>query len=72
MEKMTKFEMLDQVIEARNKEMALGSYHIVWSITTVRAYEYVECKSYDYVKRVYDKFLKDKEHVMEYYALLVR
>lgn len=64
MKKLTKLEMLEEIILERNKEMtptAIGN-----------AIKYSTQKSYDYVTKVYQLFLLDKEHVEFYYALLVR
>lgn len=64
MEKLTKKQMMENIMIERNKNMK--------TIDIQNAYKYVEHKSLDYVTKVYELFLTDKEHAEFYYALLVR
>lgn len=64
MEKLTKKQMMENIMIERNKNMK--------TIDIQNAYKYVERKSLDYVTKVYELFLTDKEHANFYYALLVR
>lgn len=62
--KLTKIQMLDEVIIARKKKMS--------DVEIQNARYYVKYRTISYVTKVYELFLTDKEHVEFYYALLVR
>jgi hypothetical protein len=62
--KLTKIQMLDEVMSARKKGMNANEIY--------DAVSYALAKPLDYITKVYELFLTDKEHVEFYYALLVR
>lgn len=61
---MKRIEMVEEVMIARKREMSPDDIY--------NALLYALAKPLDYITKVYDLFLLDKEHVEFYYALLVR